>query len=438
MRNYLLLGCVLVLSIWSEGLAQEKSRPGKENVLAGYERSLSLIWGKVAFHMEVHSQYEGFKGAGLAPTSSHIIADVRRDGNRMDEVLVTSQFLEGDAPNKPRIHQETRAVVTDQAKFYHAPPGKDPDRVMISRNVDKFRRLMFGETGLGVVLDGIVPGNTDILLPEMLRQADSFTVREETETIDGHETYVLEAKTRYGTHILWIDPAYGFNPRRILVRKTGQDLWDNLLLSKQSTNSEEGDTSIQPSSEITKDEMIADTITIDKVGDAFVVTEARITNVRSFANGESTIARTSVKRSQMNFDPDFNAMKAFEINVPNGTSVEFMDERRDSGVRYQWRNGKVIPIVDASTVAEVDKTVEQLKIEGTPSGVVGKSEPSFARGAPRAVTQQAAPDSRESLGQTSASSHSRFLHWILAALLLLGIGVWVAVRALRRGDDAKA
>jgi hypothetical protein len=56
--------------------------------------------------------------------------------------------------------------------------------------------------------------------------------------------------------------------------------------------------------------------------------------------------------------PDFDALGAFKINLPNGTRV-FVEE--SPGVRYVWQDGEIVPDVDTPTFEEIDKTVEELK-----------------------------------------------------------------------------
>jgi hypothetical protein len=48
---------------------------------------------------------------------------------------------------------------------------------------------------------------------------------------------------------------------------------------------------------------------------------------------------------------------AFKPNVPDGTQVFVVEE---PGIRYFWRNGRLVPDMGMPTFGEIDEIVERL------------------------------------------------------------------------------
>ena len=58
-------------------------------------------------------------------------------------------------------------------------------------------------------------------LDKALRDGGYISVRDETETIQGSECFVIDAHTRYGQFSLWLDPKHGYHAAKI--RKSAKE-----------------------------------------------------------------------------------------------------------------------------------------------------------------------------------------------------------------------
>jgi len=66
------------------------------------------------------------------------------------------------------------------------------------------------------------------------------------------------------------------------------------------------------------------------------------------------------KRTNIDLNPDFEAIGAFVPDFPEGTRVYLEDA---PGIRYIWQNGKLVPHVDQSFLDVLDNEIEQIKSE---------------------------------------------------------------------------
>jgi hypothetical protein len=183
------------------------------------------------------------------------------------------------------------------------------------------------------------------------------------EVIDGHETYVLELKTPNLGHLtLWIDHKSGYNLRRFVTRKTGTDLVRGQPLNTPPRPPDE-DVPLIHHLPITELISTLDSVRIENIDGHFIPVEGRITSCSIRSNGEELTIEETVKRSEIDLNPDFDKYeRAFVLDIPDGTRVY----NRDLGrvVPYVWRKGKVMADVDDHVIAELDKITQQILADG--------------------------------------------------------------------------
>jgi hypothetical protein len=85
---------------------------------------------------------------------------------------------------------------------------------------------------------GRVPGDGGQPLWDVLTSASSLEVLPEPESIDGHVTWIVESRGKYGIHRIWFDPESGGLPRRIEVRKGLGDLYQDEQIGSRPEESE--------------------------------------------------------------------------------------------------------------------------------------------------------------------------------------------------------
>ncbi len=362
--SYLIM-ILLLCTCWCAQANDTAPRPSAEDILAAYANSLAVMRTRVRFKAETIRVLEGFHYS--VPKKDSMVGDVRREGTRLD-ILDTSMTFKNTEDTTPSGTWQNRGVVTNESMFSGHPADQPPDSVTISSDTGRDYLRITGLLMEGIVLDGMIVGDNGLSLPEVMKKGTSLRLREKMENVDGHNTYVIEAGTPYGEHVLWVDPEYNFNPRRIEVRKSGTDLLDDVPLATAPSY-------IGPTdAPMAQTEIVVDSIELTRVGDVCIPTAARIVDSTLYADGRKGVKRASHKRSEIDFNPDFNAIHAFVMDVPNGTNVYFNDIRGTGGLRYQWQNGKVVAKVDDKVLDALNSEVESLKHEMRTEHVTAATE----------------------------------------------------------------
>ena len=212
---------------------------------------------------------------------------------------------------------------------------------------------------VGAAFEGRMSGDSSQYLWEVLKEEPNLKLRDEMEVIDGHKTYVLEAKTNHGHYTLWIDPNCGFNLRRCVVCRKDDDLMDGEPLNKppvQPPSPELG----RPRFPTIEHLFTFDSIQIKNFNGLFLPIEGTVTTNEKYSNGNQYKKQWSYKRFDIDLDPDFNKIEgAFAIDIPNGTLARDGDNLA-AGIRYMWQNGKIVPI-DIQPVPLLGKPLPELK-----------------------------------------------------------------------------
>lgn len=433
MRNgYILFMFALVLA-QPQTNAQTTLNLSAEEVLARYEQSLSAMRECVSFKTEQKTIVNGaFKYQPKTRIEKKIIT---RDGIRFG---VMRENLNFDEQGNLTEHTELQSILTeDQRMSYDMDIGKPPDVLLIDgsrKKLEESRQSLGPDLGSGRFLDGLTYYG-DKSFVETMREAPSLRLREKMENVDGHATYVLEADTKYGKHILWIDPEYGFNPRRMVIRKKIGDFHQKSKLGVAPPPLRPGLNAMIPWCAKVRTELTVESIEIEKVGEVFVPVSAKITNHVEYENGQFTEVTTTCKRTDIDFNSDFEAMmEAFLANIPNGTRVFFLDERGISGVRYEWFNGKVRSKVDEVFLDDLDNEIEQLKNEAKAESTATdkKTEISREESAVISDTQIGTEEAEREVPEVlSESGSSPVLVLILIGLLIIVVIGWAVFRRLK-------
>ncbi len=418
-NSYLLFGLVFAL-VQAQTNAPTKPNLTAEEVLARYERSLSFMAEKVSFDADGETTFNGaFK---LQQKKAIHRRTICRDRSRFAAFVETKAF---DDEQRLLWHNKTSSIVgSEEMMSYNAPAGEAPVALLIDSQPERLKRGLVLNVGAEMVLDGITIGDDGKSFIEVMRLAPSLRLTPEMEVVDGYLTYVLEADTKYGKHILWIDPECGFNPRRIVIRKTVGDFYHKTKVGDPPPPLPPKWNPAIPWCAKIKTELIVDSIKIEKSGELFVPISARILERMDYENGQFTEEINTYRRTNINFNPNFDdMMQVFLANIPDGTPVFFQDGRGLSGVRHEWFNGEVRAKVDEAFLDDLDNQIEQLKSE------VKKEEST-----PTADTQtEIQPDITEP--QTEVLSETRLsagLVLIPIGLLIIAIIAWRVLLLKRR------
>jgi hypothetical protein len=203
----------------------------------------------------------------------------------------------------------------------------------------------------------------------ILRGADTISVAEKTENVQGVGCYVIEAKSKYGKHKLWIDPEHGYNIARAQVHKSENDLLTRgkyILKRGESVSS------------------TLDEVQFKKINDIWFPMEGIGTNKNNLLDRKNpSETRMTFRHSQVILNPDHEALGSFlPDDVRNGATVVIAGI---DNTKYTWQDGKIVdeqgrevdietlePQEPVSLLGEPLTSIEKLWNQLSPADVQGK------------------------------------------------------------------
>lgn len=222
-----------------------------------------------------------------------------------------------------------------------------PWSVWIKSDYEDVRETMHADQDFAGNLDGYMFGSSHRSVPDLLAEGE-LHLHDDQETIDGERCYVLEATTKYGTVKAWIAPGKGYHALKYAIDKKKDDLFDETPFGALG----------EPGKKGVRWTALLHSAQVERVGDVFVPVAGELSYTSYLEDGEKHVQRYTVERNDIDLNPDFEALGAFVLGVPNGTRV-----LRDDfpGISWEWQDGKVVPSVSASDVDVIDKQISQLR-----------------------------------------------------------------------------
>lgn len=344
--------------------AQETPQEVLERWRAGQKALERMVW-----RAEVRGQQR--EPIEAPATYSGVVNEFRVDGERFDLLVWGYSKLEPpDAEMVSPEGQHSRRMIWDGQRFYFIDRksrlGRGAQSGYISVDV-KADKPVF----CGMPLLGLFEGDTQSL-DTILADAETLTLRQAQSQTGGSLCYVVDAKTSSGRYSVWFDPTQGYQIVRAEVRKTDDDLYGGRPLNKYRSQAHAAagaglppGVSLPPNSlpEFVsyRFDLISATYA-EREGVWLPMTCQYETVVEDEAH--KSWRQVLLKTLNVDLEPGFAAMDAFEPNVPDGTTALL-----STGMTtYTWKGGKMVD----SYGFEVDP--EHL---GPPS-LVGKPLPSLA------------------------------------------------------------
>lgn len=151
----------------------------------------------------------------------------------------------------------------------------------------------------------------------------------------------IDAETQRGKMVVWLDQERGYALTRARVDVRAGDLaWGSPL-------SESGITSMTLE--------ISD-VKFQQVGGYFLPIEGKLQEHRTYESGVTDACTITARCSNIEINPDFERTGDFHLDIPDGTRVVNYDFQ---GIKYEWRNGQLSPVVDTSIIKGIDQTLEK-------------------------------------------------------------------------------
>lgn len=268
-----------------------------------------------------------------------------RSGARFD---VKCRHLYRDTPADQWEGIFTRYVSTaDGFVEYQVELGETPTGAVFSTVVDERNGGYLGGLTLGTALDGWI-GSANHTVQELMLSSGTaeLTGREE---IGADLCDVVTARTRFGEIRVWIAPEKDYVLKKVVFEKGPGDLYwhggAGTLAEYWNNVDEFSGTSprdvMGQGHELVKWSAVLDNVQIGLVDGNYVAIEGELVETYDLARGADLIQRVEYVRSEIDFHPDFEAIGAFETDLPSGTPIARWD-MPDSGVRWVWMDGEPV------------------------------------------------------------------------------------------------
>lgn len=290
--------------------------------------------------------------------------ELRADSARVDLTMNTYHNLQGPDDKASAAHRSRMRVIWDGATFststYRIAPKVS--EVFISKRED--RKTGWLDSGYaGAPLDGVFIGDrqpVDIIL----RNASDIAIRSGMEQVNGTNCYVIDATTSNGKYNLWIDPEHGYNIAKAKVHKSGSDiLYDKPVNQHGAQRAPEGfkygGTFHDRRSEFLFE---LEVVEFKRIGAAWLPVEATTQVEHRYVDGRIMREKQHHKRTHIDPNPDFEAIRAFVPDFPEGARVTLEEA---PGIRYTWQNGHLVANVDKLVIDQLDQATREIMAEGS-------------------------------------------------------------------------
>lgn len=265
-----------------------------------------------------------------------MVAEFRKDGPRID-LAKEETWLQLPAPERTESEEEPRKymrrVIWDGDRYVEAVGTW----AFISEEEQRkdIYEARADETGF---LHGRLPGD-DEPLKTILTRNSAIELRPETERVNDTDCYVLDTVTPHGRYSLWIAPEYGYHITKAEASKSGDDIAGGRPLSSYGKPRRlPGYKGIYPGKPL-EVVLSLDVVECRKFGDVWIPTKGTYRRTRRHVDGRIITTAKECRVTCVDLDPDFEALRAFVPDIPDGTTVTVEGDERTA---YRWFNGKPV------------------------------------------------------------------------------------------------
>ncbi|HBG77966.1 MAG TPA: hypothetical protein DDW84_03830 [Phycisphaerales bacterium] len=218
-----------------------------------------------------------------------------------------------------------------------------PTRASLSFDyLKKYKTATESEEGGGPIF-GKMYGCSHKSILQLLKESKNATITQAPESLNGISCYKIEGEGRYGRVTAWIAQGNERNLLKWTILKQRDDYFDEAVV---------GDIGIkqwEASFEVTK---------LQQINDQSLPQSAVFKFEKIYDNGKNIKYEYKYEIKDINLNPDFEAIGAFKIDLPDGTPI-YIDDI--PGIKYVWRDGKPVTDVDQSFLDVLDSEIKQIK-----------------------------------------------------------------------------
>ncbi len=238
-----------------------------------------------------------------------------------------------DGTTQPAIRERVADTYdgTQLATIYRDTPGNPPEASLWGTAGGLLPKISQGlAEGIeqGGPLVGRVYGSNFHSVYDLLKGASNVTLHDTATKILDYDAYLLDANTRYGAVRAWISPDAGNNCLKWEIVKTQNQFYrDGATTDDQFTH------------------WVAafEAERVEQIDGRYITTQAKFKWIVADGDTELSNYTHHYKLTNIDFDPDYEAMGAFKIQLPEGTVVTHNEV---PGIQFRWTNGKFVPNID--------------------------------------------------------------------------------------------
>jgi hypothetical protein len=255
----------------------------------------------------------------------------------------TAGVLNSDGNIDPNKSAILRSIITSEKYIVvTGNPGRPPLGASITTKFNEEKENLLDSDVLGGPVFRKTSGINHKNVSHLLTEANDLRLRQGQEDVNGTACYVLEGTTKYGKVTAWIAPTKGYVALKWKVEKTGDDLIDDKPMSK---------------TQLTMWIAQFECKQTQQIGASYIPKTATFECTSKSKDGSSNLSLDVYNISDVQLHPDFDALGAFKIALPEGTRITIPES---PGVKYIWKDGKAVPVVDGPTFDDIDKTIDGL------------------------------------------------------------------------------
>jgi thiol-disulfide isomerase/thioredoxin len=174
-------------------------------------------------------------------------------------------------------------------------------------------------------LDGILGQIGSAHYTQDFLGSEQMTLHKQMEEINGHACYVIEAILRKGIiGKFWIDPAAGYNLRKVVA---------HYELVGDPPEPPPGVIVIKNTATL---EYVIDNVVLEQIVGIWFPVAGICDFKETYTDGSSHHSKREVRRTNVVWNPDLDALGAFRMDLPEGTRLSCQDDDND----YVWRGGR--------------------------------------------------------------------------------------------------
>ena len=366
----------------------------------------------------------------LFPQTLDFVFRQDRDNNRAEWIgkrlifrgegnidLINSDFVKDIADGNMLVSLEGMRLKTE---------GLDSRRVILWYKYTEKLKELLENPNFGGPLFGKMYGSNYKSVADLLGESPDLHIRNKDENINGVACFVLEGTSKYGKATAWIAPEKGYNAMKWVIEKGPHHLFDDTVISTKWPSAE-GSKVVFNSKELHE--------VIDEDNTVFIPKFAHFTHITYSRGGNKNVDHYEYKTSDIQLKPNFEALGAFKIDLPDGIRVFIRDF---PSMRYRWQNGKPVPNFDKYVIQEIDKMVDDIITGKVPPALITDKKTEVAPNEPSAIadtevgTQADTVETQREVSSESASSLVPVS--LLIGLLIVGVIGWLVFRQLKRSS----